>query len=451
MRKSFIVALLVGMAGPVWAAPPAEPTDADRMLARAIELDDVEAARSALAAHAAPDRRLDYGATPLLQAVDRQDAPLVTLLLGAGANPDLADEEGLSPLTLACQLGSEAVITPLLAASSINLRAALPDGSSALHICARYAPASVVAHLLAAGVPADTPDSRGQTPLMWAAMGGKADSIALLLKAGAKVNAVTTSGFTPLFFAIKSGDLAATRALLAVGADTTHRGPRNTNALQLALYQKSWAVAAMLATRLPDHSPLLAERDDQGLPPLNAAAIGGNAPLMQALLARGADANLLSGPSTITWVTEANFGVAPAPVPPTPPLLLAAQHGRVAAMKLLLGAGANAKFTAADGNNLVISAAQGGQADALALAIAVGPDVNLADASGETALHVLAGGDYSAQLAPMLAMLRDHGARTDLPNAHGKTATMLADSALKEVKSAFASTFTHPVNVASSH
>lgn len=451
MRKTILAALLIGTASPALASPPATPSDADMALARAIELDDVDGARLALAAHAAPNRRLDYGATPLLQAVDRQDAPLVTLLLGAGADPNLADEEGLSPLTLACQLGSEAVIAPLLAAPGINPRAALPDGASALHICARYAPASAVAHLLAAKVPADAPDSRGQTPLMWAAMGGKADSIALLLKAGARVDAVTKAGFTPLLFAIKSGNLAATETLLAAGADAAHRGPKNTNALQLALYQKHWAIAALLAARLPDHSPLLAERDDQGLPPLNAAAIGGDTALLTALLAKGADANLLSGPSTITWVTEANFGMPPAPVPPTPPLLLAAQNGQSAAMKLLIKAGADPKFIAADGNNLIISAAQGGHADALALAIATGPDVNLADAKGTTALHVLASGGYSPQLAPMLALLRDHGARTDLPDGHGKTATMLADNALKEVKTAFAATFPRPVAVAASH
>ena len=45
-------------------------------------------------------------------------------------------------------------------------------------------------------------------------------------------------------------------------------------------------------------------------------------------LAMGADANGLTGPSRVTWVTEANFGVPPPPVPPTPPLIAAAQaHG----------------------------------------------------------------------------------------------------------------------------
>lgn len=445
MHKPLLAALLLGAAVPVWAAPaPATPSEADIALARAIEIGDEQAASAALAAHAAPNRRLAFGATPLMQAVDRQDAPMVGLLLAAGADANLADEEGLSPLTLACQLGSEAVLDRLLSAPHLDTRAALPDGASALHICARYAPAPVVTRLLAAKLPVDKPDSRGETPLMWAAASGRNENMALLLKAGAKINAATPAGFTPLFFAIKSGVPEASAALLTAGADASHRGPKNTSALQLALYQQNWAAAAQLAQRLPDHSPLLAEKDDQGLPPLNAAAIGGDLALVQLLLAKGAQVNGLSGPSSITWVTEANFGMPPPPVPPTPPLLLAAQHGHAPVMKLLMEHGADPHFTASDGTNIVISAAEGGKADALALAIAVGPDVNLADSRGTTALHVLAGSAYSPDLAPMLALLHAHGARADLADKKGHTPAMVADNTLKAVKAAFNAAFPAP-------
>lgn len=448
MRKPLLAALLLGLSAPALAAhipaPDPAPSDADIALSRAIEIGDEQAASAALAAHAAPNRRLAFGATPLMQAVDRQDAPLVGLLLAAAADANLADEEGLSPLTLACQLGSEAVLDRLLSAPHLDMRAALPDGASALHICARYAPAAVVARLLAAKLPVDRPDSRGETPLMWAAASGRTDSMALLLKAGAKINTATPAGFTPLFFAIKSGVPEASAALLAAGADASHRGPKNTSALQLALYQQNWAAAAQLAQRLPDHSPLLAEKDDQGLPPLNAAAIGGDLALVQLLLAKGAEVNGLSGPSSITWVTEANFGMPPPPVPPTPPLLLAAQHGHAPVMKLLMEHGADPHFTASDGTNIVISAAEGGKADALALAIAVGPDVNLADSRGTTALHVLAGSAYSPDLAPMLALLHAHGARADLADKKGHTPAMVADNTLKAVKAAFNAAFPAP-------
>lgn len=445
MRKPCIAALVLVLAAPALAAhaPQADPApnEADTALARAIETGDDDAARAALAAHAAPNRRLAFRATPLMQAVDRQDAPLVALLLAAGADANLGDEEGLAPLTLACQLGGEAVLGHLLSAPHIDLRAALPDGASALHICARYAPATVVARLLTARLPVDTPDSRGQTPLMWAAASGHTQSIGLLLKAGAKINAATQTGFTPLFFAIKSGMPEASAALLAAGADASHRGPKNTSALQLALYQQNWVAAAQLAERLPDHSPLLGEQDDEGLQPLNAAAIGGDLALVKLLLAKGAAVNGLSGPSSITWVTEANFGMPPPPVPPTPPLLLAAQHGHAQVMQLLLDHGADPRFTASNGTNIVICAAQGGRADALALALSVGPDVNLADGRGTTALHVLAGSTYSPELAPMLALLHAHGARADLADKKGHTPAMVADGTLKEVKAVFNAVF----------
>jgi ankyrin repeat protein len=132
-------------------------------------------------------------------------------------------------------------------------------------------------------------------------------------------------------------------------------------------------------------------------------------------------------------------------VPPTPPLFWAAQNGQAEAMKLLIAAGADPKFVAANGANLVIEAAHGGRIDALTLAVAAGPDVNAQDASGASALHVLAGGGNDADLPAMLALLRSHGARADLADHKGKTPAMLAASTLKEVKAAFVTAFQrHP-------
>jgi ankyrin repeat protein len=202
------------------------------------------------------------------------------------------------------------------------------------------------------------------------------------------------------------------------------------------LYQHNYSAAALLVPYGFD----LAARDREGKTPLAAAAEGGDATLVTLLLARGADANALSGPSTIKWVTEANFGQPPPPVPPTPPLLWAAQSGHTEAMAALLAGGADPHFVTADGTNVVLAAAKGRSDAALRLALQVAPNVNVANASGFTALHILVGGRPFPELAAMLRTLAAHNARTDIKSKYG-TASELAAKGLNEVKAIFIEAF----------
>jgi ankyrin repeat protein len=433
LRRGIALAALLACCG---TAQARGASGDDGALARAIAADDVAAVRAALAGHADPDRRLGFGAPALSLAVNTQNPEMVAALLAGGAKPNVADIDGVTPLGLACELGNGEIVAHLLDAHA-DARAARPDGTTPLAICARYGPAEAVARMLAAGAAADAVDSRGQTPLMWAAASGRAEAMALLLKAGADVNRVSKGGFTPLFFAIKSGAPPATRMLLDAGARTDHRGPENTGAAQLAIYQKNYAAAALMVERGAD----LAERDRNGNQLLHAAAAAGDRTLIDLLLAKGADPNGLTGPSRITWVTEANFGVPPSPVPPTPPLLRAAANGQDAAMKALLAAGADPRFVAADGTNVVLAAAGGRSAAALALALSLAPDANVANGDGATPLHLLVGGGVQPELEAMLRLLAAHGARTDIKTGRGYTAAQMADGGLTEVKAAFRAVF----------
>jgi ankyrin repeat protein len=278
---------------------------------------------------------------------------------------------------------------------------------------------------------------------MWAAASGRVEAMALLLKAGADVNKVSKGGFTPLFFAIKSGVVPATEMLLAAGAKADYRGPENTSAAQLAVYQKNYGAAALIVARGAD----LTERDRTGQQLLHGAAAGGDEALVSLLLAKGADPNGLTGPSRIKWVTEANFGVPPPPVPPTPPLLIAAANGHETVMKLLLVAGADPHFVAADGTNVVLAAAQGGSASALELALNLAPDVNVANANGLTALHLLVGGGVRPELAAMMRVLAAHGARADIKTKFRMTAAEMADGGLTEIRTIFREYFPAPTAV----
>jgi ankyrin repeat protein len=405
-------------------------------LARAILDDDAAALAAALAHGADANAVLEYGETPLALAVEVQDPTLVDLLLKAGAKTDRADVLGTTPLLLACERGNGAVIAALLAAGA-PVDQSNPEGVTPLAICARFADAAAVSALLGRHAAVESADLRGQTPLMWAAAAGRPDSIGALLAAGAAINRATPGGFTPLFFALKSGKAEAVSALIAAGADVKHRGPENASALQMALYWKNWDPAEELVRLGGD----VAELDREGRRPLHVAAAAGQGALVAALLERGADPDALSGPSKITWVTEANFGMPPPPVQPTTALMMAASAGQADVMWQLVRAGANEHFVDGAGVDLVLAAVQGHNAAALALALDLAGDrhggANVADKAKSTALHRLAGGPFFPELPAMLRLLAAKGARADIPDARGKTALQIVADGLATVQAAF--------------
>lgn len=402
-------------------------------IAQAIADDDADALAAALAHGASANAVLEYGETPLARAVETQDPALVALLLKAGAKTDQADVLGGTPLLLACERGNGAIVAALVAAGA-PVDQSNPDAVTPLAMCARFADAEAVRALLARGAAVDSVDVRGQTPLMWAASAGKADVVSALLAAGAEVNRATPNGFAPLFFALASGKANLASALIAAGADVKHRGPENTSVLQMALYQKNWAAAEELV-RLGGGD--VSELDREGHRPLHVAAAAGQGSLVAALLERGAEVDALSGPSKITWVTEANFGLPPPPVQPTTALMAAARAGQAEVMWQLVRAGADEHFIDGAGVNLVLAAAEGRNAAALELAIELTGDANAADKDKTTALHMLAGGPFFPELPAMLRALAAHGARADVPNAKGKTALQVLTDGLATVQAAF--------------
>lgn len=418
-------------------------------VARAIAEDDPAALAAALAHGANANAVFEYGETPLARAVETQDPALVDVLLKARAQTDRADTLGVTPLLLACERGNSAIVAALVAAGA-PVDQSNADAVTPLAMCARFSDADALRALMARGAAVESVDVRGQTPLMWAASAGKQEAVSALLAAGAQVNRETPNGFTPLFFALASGKAEVASALIAAGADVKHRGPENTSALQMALYQKNW-VAAEELVRLGGGD--VAELDREGRRPLHVAAAAGQGALVAALLERGAEVDALSGPSKITWVTEANFGLPPPPVQPTTALMAAAKAGQADVMWQLVRAGANEHFVDGAGVNLVLAAAQGRNAAALGLAIELAGDANVADKDKTTALHMLAGGPYFPELPAMLRVLASHGAKADLPNAKGKTALQVLSDGLATVRAAFHEVYPDktPANLALSH
>lgn len=207
---------------------------------------------------------------------------------------------------------------------------------------------AAVRQLLAAGADAKAANRYGVTPIALAAANGNAAMIELLLQKGADANTRLASGETILMTAARTGKLAAVQSLLKAGADVN---ARESTRQQTALM---WAAAE------------------------------GHAGTVEALLAAGAqrDVRLASGYNAF---------------------LFAVREGKIAAVRMLLTAGANVNDTiqpTGAGGRILGGGAARAQTSALILAtlnghyelgkvlLEAGANPNAME-SGWTALHAV--------------------------------------------------------------
>jgi uncharacterized protein len=219
----------------------------------------------------------------------------------------------------------------------VDVNAAEPDGTTALHWAVRNDDAATVEALLRAGARASTANRYGATPLSLSATSGNAAIIDALLKAGANANAALPDGETALMTAARTGKVDAVKALIARGADPNAKEPvRGQTALM-------WAAAE------------------------------GNSDAIRALVEKGADVQTRSAGG---WTA----------------LLFAVREGRVPAVKTLLALGASVNESlarrgdTANTPNAFMLAAANAHYELASLLLDAGADPNAAP-QGWTALH----------------------------------------------------------------
>ena len=231
---------------------------------------------------------------------------------------------------------------------------------------------------------------RGHTALMWAAAEGHLAALEALIAAGAEVDARSSTGGAPvmrsffeagepddaksaarptglsaLLFAVREGHTDAVRLLLAAGADVSGTAPDGTSPLAVAVINAHYALAELLLDEGAD--PNVADPRESMLHALawkrrpgNPGAAGGRAPgqtsdrdslaLAASLLSRGANPE-----ARIAWDEvrfDVDFGSVRSPrnisvgrnylsfIGATP-FYLAAKHGDVDFMRLLVEYGAD--------------------------------------------------------------------------------------------------------------
>lgn len=201
-----------------------------------------------------------------------------------------------------------------------------------------------------------------------------------------------------LFIAIRSGTVEDVKAALAKGAKTEATNWLGITPLMwAALIGNQPACEALLAGGAKINAP---SRYGNALA---LAEMGGSTPLVRFLLERGAK-----------LTKDRADGITP--------LMSAADSGRLEAIRLLLDAGADVSASDNEGATALHFAARRGKTAAARLLLDAGANVKAQDGSGRTALMYAAKNGYAA----CAALLLGRGAPVNARDRTGNTALLLA-------------------------
>jgi ankyrin repeat protein len=331
----------------IFAPQKASGADINQQLLEAAEKGDKAAVESLLARGAKPNaRNKEDGWTALMYAAQEGHADVVEALLAAKADVNAKAKNGSTALTIAAQRGYTEAVKILLAASP-DVNASNNAGVTSLMFAADRGHRETVEELLAAGADPNAKAQNGWTAAMYAKSGGHSDVVELLnkgaaaaqtppsiqpqpqqtaagegmsqqlmeaaekgdktavealLTAGADPSAIARNGWTALQMAAYHGDIDLVRPLLAKGADVSARDVHGRTALIIAADiafstkekslpgQQAVAVVGALVAAGADVNA----KQQDGQTGLMLAADNGDTEMVRALLAAGADPNVMA-------------------------------------------------------------------------------------------------------------------------------------------------------------
>ena len=274
----------------------------------------------------------ETGRSPLMTAIALSDAPRVSALLASKADPEMKDSNGVRAIHYAAGEPDSTILRTLIVAGA-DVNAKGRSGKTPVMEAARLGMLQNVKILVDAGADLDARDDMDRNVVMFGAMSKQSslDIVKLLLEKGAPNYSFTDKGDTPLFLAIDHGNTETALYLLAnlekfAGNQGLHVGPVDIEytifnryneatviglaAMKHAIYADDRRIVeALVEHDLPLNSSvnrvykvleraniegfheLLARNGliEDGKKPLFWAAETNNVPIMEYLVAHGAD------------------------------------------------------------------------------------------------------------------------------------------------------------------
>jgi ankyrin repeat protein len=419
--------------------------DGGAPIVKAVKAGDVALVRTLLKQPGTANAVEADGMTALHWAVDRDDLAMAEMLVRAGASVKAANRYGVTPMYSAALNGDAAMIALLLKAGA-DVNVALPEGETPLMTAARTGKVDAVEVLLENGANVNVREKwKQQTALMWAAHEGNADAVRLLIAAGAKIDDQSMFGWTPLLFAARQGQSDAIKALLAAGANVNEKLPDGTNALVTAIQGLNYETAGVLLDAGIDpnadsqgwtalHQVVWSRRPQRGQnnPGQKPKGDMSSLELAKKLVEHGADINAretrepnsdMEGRNSLNRYGATAF-------------FLAAKSCDVPMMQALLALGADPFLGNVDGDSPLMVAAGVGvysqgespgepeeSAEAVRILVELGAPVNDRDKNNETPLH----GPAWRGSNEAVTLLVNAGAKLDVRNNRGWLPLTIAD------------------------
>ncbi len=386
----------------------------------AVQADDLAMADLLIGAGAHVDAVNDYGVMPLHQAATNGSAAMVERLLRAGASANATLPSGETILMTASRVGHIGPVRLLLAAgAAVNAREPR-RGQTALMWAISEGHLEVAKALIGSGADLHARTTGGFTPLFFAAREGAQETARLLVSRGAGVNDVDKEGNSVLLVATVRGHADVAMYLLEQGADANADGAGYT--------PLHWAAGTWESLMTGDYSVEQGEWSRLG------GVSDGRLELIHALLAHGANANARLTKSPPRFGHSFFRILGGGELTGGTPFFVAAMAGDVPVMQALLAAGADPALGPRDGTTPLIVAAGLGVVEeetripetrrlqALEMLLDLGADINAVNAAGNTALHAAAFVGFDA----VARFLVQRGAFLNTKNKRGQTPLKVA-------------------------
>ena len=319
---------------------------------------------------------IDFTGDPLFEACARGDLHAVDALVGQQPSEDTPNGSLFST-----PFGMESIFTRRPSSSVVNRSDAY--GRTPLMAALVNSHAPVVSYLVEHGADVNARDKMGMSALQYAVVSCNPITTRALLDAGAKGDYQNPSdGFTPLMMATIGGQDAVVQVLLDAGVDVNARNWKQETSLMYAANTGSELAFRMLLARGADVRAV--SSDD--CTALTYAAARGKPALCEALAAAAKvqlGVMMPHTPNMLAYATPLEkLGT------PTPAVHVAASHGHLSVVSLLIGWGVSANMCRdPQGATALMQAAENGRRAVVEWLIDVGgADVNAQDNNGESAL-----------------------------------------------------------------